>query len=85
VSGFRIGWLDSARMPSRIHRTENAGVSTVCGHPTKENFDSGQWQHVAEVPRTIRGTGRYCRRCFAAGGKTLPWLPCTTSPAPVQG
>jgi hypothetical protein len=69
VFGHRIGWLDSARMPSRVHRTIDCGETTVCGHVPADN----DWI-LAEVPRKNHGYSRYCRTCFQQGGKALPWL-----------
>ena len=72
--GHRIAWLDSVRMPSRIHRTTNGGRTTICGHRPKSER---HWEIAfggEEIPRAIRGSSRYCRTCFKQGGKTLPWL-----------
>jgi hypothetical protein len=71
----RIGWLDSARMPSRIHATTNGGVSTICGHPALAQHLDGQWVIQAEVPRKDHGRSRYCRTCFVSLKKTIPWVP----------
>lgn len=73
VGGFRIGWLDSCRHPSRIHRTVDGGKTTICDHPVQENIDSLRWASTPEVPRKHQGRSRYCHVCFANGGKTLPW------------
>lgn len=77
VEGFRIGWLDSCRMPSRIHRTLD-GIQTICCHPYKENIISGRWVQINEVPRHAYGQRRYCRTCFKKGGKTIPWFSTNT-------
>lgn len=74
VTGHRIGWLDSARMAARIHRTTDDGVTTVCGHDPLEKFTTGRWVLDCTVPRTRRGRSAYCGTCFKNGGKTLPWF-----------
>ena len=68
-TGHRIGWLDSVRMPSHIHRTVDSGKTTICGHVPADH----DWI-LAEVPRKKLGYSRYCRTCFKDGGKSLPWL-----------
>lgn len=82
VEGQRIGWLDSTRAPSHIHRTVDGGVTTVCGHPVLEMTQdttyrgdgSPRWVVSSDIPRGIKGSSRYCPTCFANGGKTLPVL-----------
>lgn len=69
--GQRIGWLDSANMPARIHKTMDHGETTVCGHKPRSEKN---WKITSEVPRKIRGDSRYCRVCFKDGGKTLPFV-----------
>lgn len=79
VPGKRIGWFDSTRNPSRIHRTIDEGVTTVCGHPVrkmteqKREFGDARWVISDTVPRRIYGESRYCRVCFKDGGKALPF------------
>jgi hypothetical protein len=70
TDGYRIGWLDSCRMPARIHRTYDGKV-TICGHdPPNHNWI------LSNVPHRIRGVSRYCRTCFAGvKKKSLPWFP----------
>jgi len=74
LPSFRIGWLDSVRMASRIHATQDAGESTVCGYGPMAAHRVERWVIVAEVPRKIRGTSRYCKTCFGYVKKTVPWL-----------
>jgi hypothetical protein len=64
----RISWLDSCNMPSRIHLTAD-GIDTVCGG----HAEYLQHRRLIRAPRKDHGRSRYCRRCFADGGKTLPW------------
>lgn len=66
----RISWLDSCKMPARIHLTSDDGQTTVCGHTPRSKKN---WQITSAVPRNIRGS-RYCKICFKNGGKILPWL-----------
>jgi hypothetical protein len=81
--GMRIGWLDSCRQPSHIHRTVDGGATTVCGHPVKEMIEEmipweggyrPRWILNASVPRKIHGESRYCEGCFKHGGKSLPFI-----------
>jgi len=81
VEGMRIGWLDSTRAPSHIHRTIDNGVTTVCGHPVKEMtethdplFNRPRWAVDPNIPRSIHGRSRYCVTCFKHGGKTIPFF-----------
>lgn len=80
-TSYRIGWLDSSRMFSGVHRTVDNGKTTVCKHPAQENHLSRRWV-LAVVPTTIRGRKRYCRRCFNdEPRKSIPWLPaCLENP-----
>jgi hypothetical protein len=55
-------------MPSRIHLTAD-GVDTVCGGHAEYILN----RRLVQSPRKDHGRGRYCRRCFAGGGKALPW------------
>lgn len=71
VEGFKIGWLDSARMPSRIHRTTSEDGTTACGHKTATETN---WT-LRQVPAQSLGHSRFCRICFEHGGKSLPWTP----------
>ena len=64
----RISWLDSCSMPSRIHLTAD-GVETLCGGHAEYIAN----RRLVQSPRKDHGRGRYCRRCFANGGKALPW------------
>lgn len=66
----RIGWLDSCKMPARIHLTNDDGNTTICGHQPKNQV----WIITDKVPRKIHGESRYCRICFKNGGKSLPWF-----------
>ena len=64
----KIGWIDSAGMPSRIHKTVD-GFDTVCGGHAE--YIAGR--RLAVVPKKQAGYSRFCRMCFANGGKSLPW------------
>lgn len=67
----RISWLDSCDMYARIHATEDDGISTICGHrPLSET----QWKITDQSPRKMHGRSRYCKTCFANGGKTAEWF-----------
>jgi hypothetical protein len=70
TGGNRIAWLDSANMPSHIHRTLDNGKSTVCGHKPMD-FD---WTITSDVPRTHLGEDRHCRVCFKNTKKSIPFL-----------
>ena len=70
IKGNRIGWMDSANMPSHIHRTENR-ETTICGHSP---FTKTNWKVTCIIPRKRCGKSNYCRKCFENGGKTLPWI-----------
>lgn len=70
----RIGWLDSANMPSHIHKTLDDGITTVCGHDPRYKSTIKRWTIDSTIPRKIKGTSRYCKICFADGGKSLPWI-----------
>lgn len=70
----RIGWLDSANMPARIHLTADNGETTLCGHEPREQVRQGRWKIKPDVPRKIDGRSRYCKVCFCKGGKTLPFI-----------
>ena len=77
ITGNRIAWLDSCKMPSRIHRTIDNGNTTICGHtPRKIGGGSGgvTWEINSEVPRSSHGHSKYCQTCFKNGGKTLLWI-----------
>ena len=67
----RIGWLDSANMPARIHMTLDDGETTVCGHKPRSEKN---WKITDKVPRKTMGFSQYCRVCFKNGGKTLPFV-----------
>ncbi len=76
---YKIGWLDSCRMPSHVHKTED-GNTTLCGHNIKENnrlygskIDPSPRWLISIVPTKYRGQSRYCRKCFATGKKSIPW------------
>jgi hypothetical protein len=64
----RISWMDSCDMPSRIHLTAD-GIDTVCGGHSEYIAH----RRLAQSPRKDHGRSRYCQRCFANGGKSLPW------------
>jgi hypothetical protein len=64
----RISWLDSCGRPTSIHLTED-GMDTLCGGHS-EYLLKGR---LARSPRRSRGRTKYCRICFANGGKALPW------------
>lgn len=68
----RIGWLDSVNMPAHIHKTNDDGKTTVCGH---HPLSEPNWKITSRVPRKVRGSSQYCRECFKDGGKSLPFLP----------
>ena len=70
---FRIGWLDSARMPSRVHTTVN-GVESVCGYPFAANIESGRWAKAETVPGRRQGLSRNCRTCWKGVKGTPPWF-----------
>jgi hypothetical protein len=70
----RIGWLDSARLPSRIHATQDSGETTVCGYHPMSAHQAHRWVIVTDVPRKIRGVSRYCKVCFHYVKKNEPWL-----------
>lgn len=75
--GFRVGWLDSIRWPSRVHRTIN-GKTTYCGHPFAENIASGRWAWPSigtQVPTTRAGRSHNCKTCFRGVKVTPPWMP----------
>lgn len=87
--GKRIGWLDSVRMPSRIHRTTDEGVTTVCGHECgamfeslplsiflKDSFKEPQWvlARPDSIPRRKHGRSNFCKVCFKATNHTIPWF-----------
>lgn len=67
IKFYRIGWLDSCRMPSRVHCTAD-GVNTYCNHDTS----GGKWI-IQKVPTRTRGQSRYCRVCFKDQPKNLDW------------
>ena len=76
----RIAWLDSTRMPSRIHATID-GENTICGHPFNEKFKENdifhnrpRWEKCNDVPRSYGGLTRYCKECFKNSKKSLEWL-----------
>lgn len=73
--GFRVGWLDSVRMFSHLHRTID-GMTTICGHPFIENSNSTRWI-LKKIPGEIRGNSRYCKVCFSGvkHKKQVPWFP----------
>lgn len=75
IGGNRIGWLDSSRMPSHIHRTVDGGQTTVCGHtPRNPEYEATAWKITRNIPRKKHGMSNFCRTCFQKGGKTLPWI-----------
>ena len=64
----KVGWLDSVKMPSCIHLT-NDGNKTVCGSPCfpiKERT-------LTIVPKKYHGRSQFCRICFKNGHKSAPW------------
>lgn len=80
----RIAWLDSCRMPSRIHATID-GLNTICGHPFDENFKKDVqnihtssieklWVKSNDVPRKANGYTRYCLVCFKNSKRGIDWL-----------
>jgi len=65
---FKIAWMDSCNMPSRIHLTED-GIETLCGNHSvyiKERT-------LSVVPKKDHGISRYCKKCFKNGHKSAPW------------
>jgi len=80
----RIGWLDTARMPSSIHKTLDDGATTVCGYTPRQaatvskTMRHGElepaWVIDSSIPRKILGLSRYCKTCFQDGGKSAPWV-----------
>jgi hypothetical protein len=67
----RIAWLDSANMPSHIHKTYDGGVTTVCGHKPRSEKN---WTITDDIPRKRGGFSNYCRVCFKNGGKFIPFI-----------
>ncbi len=76
--GKRIGWLDSARMPSRIHRTVDEGITTVCGHNCGEMFATEWKQWIlgksSEIPRRRSGLSNFCKVCFKETNHNISWF-----------
>ena len=64
----KIGWLDSADMPSHTHLTDD-GVDTICGN--HDEFIAGRT--LIQTPKRNKGRSNFCRRCFKDGGKALGW------------
>jgi len=75
VGGNRIGWLDSTKTPSHIHRTVDGGQTTVCGHtPRNPEYEIVMWKITRNIPKKKHGMSNFCRTCFKNGGKSLPWI-----------
>ena len=68
MAARRIAWVDSCGQPSSIHLTAD-GAETLCGGHA--GYIAGR--RLAKVPKRCAGRSRFCRRCFALGGKSLPW------------
>lgn len=67
--GKKVSWLDSCRMPARIHRILD-GSTTVCGY----DFVSGMHDWIlSRVPKRIRGQSRYCKICFNNTSHNIQW------------
>ena len=64
----KIGWLDSAGMPSHTHLTDD-GVDTICGE--HDEYIAGR--QLVMTPKRTQGRSNFCRRCFKEGGKSLSW------------
>jgi len=90
MSGHRIGWLDSCRMPSRVHRTLDGGTTTVCKYrleplspaeklsallDSKTMPDPRNTWTPSRVPTSDRGQKRFCKVCFKEAKHKVPWLP----------
>lgn len=75
--GYRVGWLDTAGQPSRIHRTVSTGSpsTTVCGYDLEKHEYYPEARRVSKVPTRIRGRSQYCRICFQDSKKSIPWRP----------
>lgn len=69
---YRIGWLDSCRMNSKIHATMDK-ENTICGHSFLEKHRTKRWI-IQRVPTKSRGSSRYCKTCFKNGNKNSKWL-----------
>jgi len=65
----RISWLDSCKMPSRIHLTTEGSSETLCGGH-REYIEN---RELTRCPVKDHGRSRYCKICFSRGGKSLPW------------
>ena len=57
---YKISWLDSAKLPSRIHLSDDDSESTICGYILLEN---PIWK-LTIVPTKIHGHKRYCKTCY---------------------
>lgn len=80
--GEKIGWLDSTRQPSHVHRTLDGGQTTVCGYEPRAPLGTStrgpwnvQWE-IKRVPTRIRGERRFCRNCFKGVKRKseVPWV-----------
>lgn len=75
MTRYKVGWLDSAKMPSRVHVTDDDGETTRCGYPIGRNFREGVWTLVSSVQQTSHGNSHWCQKCLEGITKTrLKWL-----------
>jgi len=70
----RIGWLDSCRMPSRVHATQDDGETTICQHHPRACHEGGRWKIVESVPLKRNGRSAFCKTCFTHTTKSIPWV-----------
>ncbi len=70
--GKRVKWLDSADLPSHVHKTLD-GKTTVCGHDFLKDQGGYKWKVIQGGTRR-KGKSLWCVTCFKDGKKALPWL-----------
>lgn len=71
MTKYKVIWLDSANMFSRIHITLDYGRTTLCGHQIAKEKN---WRLIPEGPGKRGGYTNYCKVCFADIRKSISWL-----------